>query len=148
MTIAEKISKFIEMKGMSLREFARLATIPSSNLSDFLNGNRKATLSFVKRAAGAMGTTVDFLVDDGAGWPPPTPDQRTHLTAAEFRVLELARECDPGDLEYGEARRRLMLRGYVPVAGRPEEPKPTGPDMPGAKKDGPGSNPRPGQKRA
>ncbi len=108
---AGKIKAYLNEKGLGIVEFARIASITPSALSEILAGNRKISLPIVKRAATAMRISLDYFCEDRFDWPPPPEGEpREVWTAAERRIIQIAREVSSGDPTLEVARCRLLKR--------------------------------------
>ena len=60
--IANRLRGEIEKSGLTATEFAKITNITASTLSRLLNGKQKITEKYLKKAAEALGVSVDYLL--------------------------------------------------------------------------------------
>lgn len=124
MTLREKIQAWLKAKRLNQSEAAAPAGMAQSSMSQYLKGEFELTdaykiLGLTKRIQQDYpGASMDWLLDDALGWPPPDPDRREALSAAEAKVLRLVRDLFDDDPDLKEATDRIGLKGDY----RPQRP--------------------------
>lgn len=121
MDATAKIFKFIDVQGLSDAEFCEQSNISKSFVSGLRSGKTNLTLKQVQRAAKTMKVSIDWLLDEKLGWPPPPMEERIILTDHEKRILDIAREVSSGDPKLERARLRLLRLEFLPGTVDPDE---------------------------
>lgn len=100
MGVAEKLYKYMLIRGMNQQRLARAAMISDSEVSRILNGKSSPSLEYAFRLARALDISLDYLADDGVD------DARvTNAPQASERDLEI--QALANDLGHRQARRLL-----------------------------------------
>ncbi len=88
---SQRIKELMEARGISAWELAKRAHLHSSHPYRLLTESRPNTTAVtVAKIAEALQTTSEYLLGLTDDASPPGPD-RSHLTALEWRILELFR---------------------------------------------------------
>lgn len=85
MEFREKLRKAMKSQRYSQQAIADLVDISQSMVSGWLRGVYAPDIYQAKRLADALGCSLDYLLDDAQGYPPPPVNQ------AEARAVELVR---------------------------------------------------------
>lgn len=130
MTAAEKIKAWLDENRMSQADLCKVASVPTSNMSNMMRGQRKVNLDVGVRVSRVMNVLLDDLMNDDLDWPlPKASDRPKPLTAAEQRVILLAHEVCRDDHRPAEldTARKLLTGRLAPPLGpaRPLPPAPT-----------------------
>jgi plasmid maintenance system antidote protein VapI len=136
MTAIEKIQKFLDVNGVSRDQFSAAEQIPRGTFQGLMTGETKSlSLELALKISAAMGTTVNYLMDESKDWPPTKAGiKEVRLTAEQEKVLTWTDE-----LGFERVRARIFGLEPVVVAGqqfryptldeaiKEEEKKDTGP---------------------
>ena len=71
MKLEEKISKLMKEQGLNQKQLAEKASITEASMSKYLSGERTPRIDVVVKIAKALGTSVDYLLDNDV--VPETP---------------------------------------------------------------------------
>lgn len=120
----EKLIKLMHQQKVKQAELARLVGMSQSGISQMTRGHQEPYLWQAFALARALGTTTDYLADDGQEEPPmtnePSPEEVAVLTAfratglsaveAVRRLMQAAPRPDEGLVSYGERADRAPSR--------------------------------------
>lgn len=59
----DRIREMLKNKGMTQRELAEKAGITEASISRYINDKRIPKITFVRKIADALGTTIDYLIE-------------------------------------------------------------------------------------
>ncbi|MBU6155181.1 MAG: helix-turn-helix transcriptional regulator [Bdellovibrionales bacterium] len=62
MNLKSQLRLFLQSRGISASDLARLSGVPKQSISDWLGGTAPRDIQKLKRVADAFGTTIDHLV--------------------------------------------------------------------------------------
>lgn len=121
MTLREKLKAWVASKKITQAQIAQAASMAPGSVSQFLG--KDFELSDIGKVVGIAaklkeqfpGASIDWLLDDTADWPPPSPDNRVQLTEPEARVLRIIRDAYSDDQpELKVVIARLTGRDHFP----------------------------------